>query len=242
MATPTLDAQGFYASQYYFPGERGKNEYSLHNADLYWSSLIKTYNWTLPAVCAFFGAIMYECDFNQRLVEGQKSRPIRGSRTSGTGLVQWTPPDNLLDFAASIGSGWQYASTQMEMLEVESHATASSKPPRQWYPTIKQYRNAYLKYFDESTIYDTQDSFCRTASFDTGNTLLSLSAQVVLFYTRSGTWYDPARWQRNADAAEFYYKRYSGQDPPDPGPLPPGPGPSPTGHRKMSILFYLKRR
>ena len=239
MATPYLDKEGFYASQYYFPEPRGTNEYSLHNADKLWGYLINTYHWTLPAVCAFYGAIQYECDFNQRLVEGQKPVPIRGSSTSGTGLVQWTPPDNLLDFANTYGSSWEYAGTQMAMLEAERKAKYDSKPPRQWYATKGgQYRNKYDEYFDDSTVYETQDEFCSNASLDNGNTLVSLCAQVVLFYTRSGTWYDPKRWERNAKAAEFYYKRYSGQDPPTPPPIPPTPPSKKSGLKVWQMIRY----
>ena len=104
MATPQLDSEGFYyVIGGEFPGEKGKNEYALHNADLLWSYFIKTYNWTLPAVCAFFGAITYESGFNPRLIEGGLTTPVKNS---GVGYVQWTPSTNLTDYATQWGVPW----------------------------------------------------------------------------------------------------------------------------------------
>lgn len=235
MATPQLDSEGFYyVIGGEFPGEKGKNDYALHNADLLWSYFIKTYHWTLPAVCAFFGAITYECGFNPRLIEGGLVTP---TRNSGVGYVQWTPSTNLTAYANQWGVPWYLSSTQMRKLELERTTTDSNI--RQWF-VMNPYKAKYLEDFSEESIYYTQDSFCSTADFVNGNTPRSLSAQIVEFYTRSGSWANKDNWTRNAEMFSFFYERYSGQEPPTPPdtPTPPTPPSKKSGLKVWQMIRY----
>lgn len=230
-----IDSEGYYyATGAYIEGG-AYGERATSNAKKLAAELIYNYGWTEASVAAWFGAITHESQFNPAQIEGNLSSP---AKNSGVGYIQWTPSAELISFCNSWGVRWQLTSSQLRKWQLERTTTDSDV--KQWF-LIGRYLQLYKSVFPNSNPPATMDAFTKATllqySFE------ELSAQVIEFYTRPGSWQNTANWYRNAEDARKWYKIISGVDPPPPGPGPgPGPGPSPVGGSKSKFYMWMKRQ
>lgn len=223
----TLDSEGFYSDVGGVTLDGGRmGEQAQWNAQRLAYILEKDYNWSIDAISAWFSAITYESGFNPGCCEGGVYPP---TRSTGVGLVQWTPSTNLIDFTNEWGVYWYLVSSQCRKFELERTTTDSNI--KQWF-VMEPYYSFYMDNIG------TGREPCRTFDEFTHATLteysmLELCAMIPEFYTRPASWDSTDNWYRNAEAGNFWYNALTGELP----PTPPGPRPDPF---PKPILRYGK--
>lgn len=208
MAT-LLDKEGYYYSIGAYIEGGAFGVYATSNAKNLASELINNYGWTLDATSAWFGAITYESQFNPAQIEGNLTTP---ATNSGVGYIQWTPSAQLISYCDQWGVDWRLTSSQLRKWELER--TTTDPDIRQWF-LIKQYYDLYKSVFPLSEPPASMDAFTHATLSE--YSMEELSAQVIEFYTRPGSWANTDNWYRNAESANQWYEILSGGLPPTPG-------------------------
>lgn len=220
----TIDSEGYYYSVGSYLDGGAYGEYGQSNAIKLAHALMDIYGWTLDSVSAWFGAITHESQFNPAQIEGNLTAP---TANSGVGYIQWTPSSDLISFCDSWGVDWRLTSSQLRKWQLERTTTDSDI--KQWF-LIGRYYDLYKSVFPTgkeppSTMMD----FTQATLAD--YTMRELSAQVIEFYTRPGSWQNTDNWTRNAEDA-FRWREIISDT-----PIPP----TPSKKKKMPLWLMLRR-
>lgn len=239
-------AQGQDAEGFYFGGISAYSDEGLHNARLL-ASMLMAKGWQPLGIAGFYSAVTHESSFDPRKIEGNRSEAFvranpAGSpdaRFTGTGLIQWTPGYNtLIKWCDDRGLDWKLASSQVAKLEAERTGAA----PNEYYVSRRPEQGLYPKYAYYKAHFSQEPPLSMTeyVTAPLGKwTSLELAAAFVCFYTRPESWKDTAKWQRNAEDLDEWYRIITGSPLP---PVPPTPGqPGFDTRKKSKFMFYMKR-
>lgn len=175
---------------------------------------LSSVGYSYNSICAILGNMVIESTINPNIWQGLNE----GNRSGGYGLCQWTPMTKIINFLSNYGiSDWTNGSNQLFCLITNSSQWSNSGDPNA--PSVRP--------------PITWNGF-KTSTLD----VVTLTNYFMYYWERPS--YDTSvnRIEERRQWAQYYYNYFGGTTPTPPSP----PIPPTRPRRRMSIIYYMKRR